>query len=48
MRQRRITFGGGEITLDWHTKLRPHLDRIYFSATARPYVVVGVFHKHLA
>jgi hypothetical protein len=48
MRQRKITFGGGEITLDWHTKLRPHLDRIYFSATARPYVVVGVFHKHLA
>ncbi len=48
MRQRKIVFEGGEITLDWHTKLRPHLDRIYFSATARKHVVVGVFHKHLA
>jgi len=47
MRQRKIAFDGGQVTLDWHTKLRPHLDRIYFSATARPYVVVGVFHRHL-
>jgi hypothetical protein len=47
MRQRKICFDGGEITLDWHTKVRSHLDRIYFSATAKPYVIVGVFHKHL-
>ncbi len=47
MRQRKVLYEGREVNLTWHTKIRSHLDRIYFTATAGPYVIVGVFHKHL-
>ena len=46
MRQRKAVIGGRSVMLDWHTKIRPHLDRIYFNVSSG-LVVVGVFHKHL-
>lgn len=47
MRQREVTVGDRTVACDWHTKLRRHVDRIYFNATSLDGVVVGVFHRHL-
>lgn len=47
MRQREVTMDGRTIGCDWHTKLRPHVDRIYFNATSTDFVVIGVFREHL-
>jgi hypothetical protein len=38
------------LVFDWHVKIEPHIDRIYFhpptsESGGRP--VVGVIHKHL-
>jgi hypothetical protein len=46
MSQRRVVVGGQSVMLEWHTKIRSHIDRIYFNATGER-IVVGVFHKHL-
>ena len=47
MRQREVSVAGLVVVCDWHTKLRPHIDRIYFNATASDRVVVGSFRDHL-
>ncbi|MGH7297390.1 MAG: hypothetical protein ACRELB_20810 [Polyangiaceae bacterium] len=47
MKQREVNVGDRAIVCDWHTKLRPHIDRIYFNATSYHQVVVGVFRDHL-
>ena len=47
MRERTVLVGTREVVCGWHTKIRPHRDRIYFNATDLPFVVVGVFHAHL-
>jgi hypothetical protein len=50
--ERRIAFGGKETWCEWHTKLEPHRDRIYFhpgnSSTAGGRLIVGIFHLHLS
>jgi hypothetical protein len=45
--ERNVEVDGCVITCDWHTKVRPHLDRIYFNATSHKSVVVGIFSSHL-
>lgn len=50
--QRRITYDGKEAWCEWHTKLEPHRDRVYFSP-GNPHVaggrlIVGIFDLHLA
>lgn len=47
MRQREVTVDGSTVICDWHTKIRPHIDRIYFNGTSSDRVVVGVFRDHL-
>jgi hypothetical protein len=48
MKQREVEVNNKRVVCDWHTKLRPHMDRIYFNATAeKGCVVVGIFHSHL-
>lgn len=47
MRQREVQIGDRVVLCEWHTKLRPHIDRIYFNATAQSKVVVGIFAAHL-
>jgi hypothetical protein len=47
MAQREVNVDGRMILCDWHTKLRPHRDRIYFNATAVDQIVIGIFHEHL-
>lgn len=47
MREREVLFNGKRVVCEWHTKLRPHIDRIYFNATSAERVIVGVFRKHL-
>ena len=47
MKQREVSVGDRVIVCDWHTKLRPHIDRIYFNATSTTTVVVGAFRDHL-
>ena len=48
MKQREVTVNNKRVVCDWHTKLRPHMDRIYFNATTeKGFVVVGIFHSHL-
>lgn len=47
MRQREVNVAGRVVVCDWHTKIRRHIDRIYFNATSSDRVVVGIFHDHL-
>ncbi len=47
MKQRDVVINGKTITCDWHTKIRRHIDRIYFNATSLDRVVVAVFNRHL-
>jgi hypothetical protein len=51
MEQRRVTIDGWRVLCEWHTKLEPHRDRIYFhpgsSDVANGRLVVGIFHQHL-
>jgi hypothetical protein len=47
IRQREVRVVGQSVLCDWHTKIRRHIDRIYFNATSLKLVVVGVFRDHL-
>jgi hypothetical protein len=47
MRERTFDFGGRAVVCEWHTKLKPHLDRVYF-AVAGNRVYVGAIVDHLA
>lgn len=47
MAERDVEVDGRSISCDWHTKIRPHLDRIYFNATSHDAVIVGIFSRHL-
>ncbi|MGB3323298.1 MAG: hypothetical protein WBB05_11910 [Mycolicibacterium fortuitum] len=46
MTARRFTFNNTEVTCEWHTKLQPHRDRIYF-AVHDGKIYVGAITKHL-
>ena len=48
MAERTVEVEGRSILCDWHTKIRPHLDRIYFNATSHHAVIVGIFSRHLS
>lgn len=47
MNQRDVHVDGEVVVCNWHTKIRRHLDRIYFNATSHDRVIIGVFHRHL-
>jgi hypothetical protein len=46
MKARKFTFGAMEVSCEWHTKLKPHTDRIYF-AVAGDRVMIGAITDHL-
>jgi hypothetical protein len=46
MRSRDFQFDGGQVRCEWHTKLRPDVNRIYF-AVSNGKVLVGVIVDHL-
>lgn len=46
MRTRDFQFDGGVVRCEWHTKLRPDINRIYF-AVSNGKVLVGVIVDHL-
>lgn len=46
MKARRFFFGNEEVLCQWHTKLRPNTDRIYFSVGAEE-VYIGSIIDHL-
>jgi hypothetical protein len=49
--ERRIAYGGRETWCEWHTKLEPDRDRVYFHPgnplVAGGRLIVGIFHMHL-
>jgi hypothetical protein len=47
MKQRKVEVAGSVVVCDWHTKIQRNIDRIYFNATSRDKVVVGIFRDHL-
>jgi hypothetical protein len=51
MKQRTITIDDVSVVCEWHTKIRPKFDRIYFhpgnSKVAGGRLIVGIFHEHL-
>ena len=50
MRYRDATFGGRVYRCEWHSKLEPHRNRIYFhigDEGTDGRVLIGIFHQHL-
>lgn len=50
MRYRDVQFGGQEYRCEWHSKLEPHQNRIYFhigDEGTNGRVLIGIFHEHL-
>jgi hypothetical protein len=50
--ERRIVHEGSATWCEWHTKLEPHRDRVYFHPgnpqLAGGRILVGIFHQHLS
>lgn len=50
--ERRVVHGGKPTWCEWHTKLEPHRDRVYFHPgnpqVADGRLLVGIFHLHLS
>jgi hypothetical protein len=46
MARRTIEHRGSPLICDWHAKLEPHQNRIYFAIQPSG-IIVGIFHKHL-
>jgi hypothetical protein len=49
MRLRDVEFNGDKITCEWHTKLRPEIDRIHFAfgGSCGDKILIGIFVDHL-
>jgi len=46
MKERYFTFDGKSVLCEWHTKLKPNIDRVYFSVEGDS-VYVGIIVDHL-
>lgn len=49
MRARKVTVAGRDVVCEWHSKIYPHTDRIYFSIPQGEdgKIVVGSICDHL-
>jgi hypothetical protein len=49
MREREVEFNGKLVICEWHSKLRPNIDRIHFAFgdEFREKILIGIFTSHL-